>query len=240
MFATWVLRIVVGLSVLAFAAVCDLRWRRAPDACWLLVAGVGLVLLGVDAVGEPAFWAQNQATLLTAGIVVVMAIVGYLTGLIAGGADAKALASLAILAPLPLSPVLSLPLASPLPLAVTALTNGLLIALLVPLLLLTWNLLHGDVSGARTFLGFRTQIDRVDLRVVWPLEYVTEDGEHVVRATPGGVPRDAFDPEVLAERGREEIWVTPKVPFLVPLWFGLVVAVLLGDPFAAFLRAFLV
>lgn len=229
-------RILVGVGVLAFAGVADLRWRRAPDACWLVVAGVGVVLLALDWALTPMFWTVHQAALVTAALVLVMAIVGYLTGLIAGGADAKALASLAVLAPVPLGAAWQLPLASPLPLVLTSLTNGLILALVVPVMLLAWNLLHADVDGARTLLGFKTHLESVDLRVAWPLEYVDEDGEHVVVATPRGVPRDAFDPATMAEHGHERVWVTPKVPFLVPLWLGFVIAVLLGDPFSAVLE----
>lgn len=229
----------VGVGVLAFAGVADLRWRRAPDVCWLIVAGIGLVLLAVDWIATPAFWTIYKATLATAGVVLVMAIVGYVTGLITGGADAKALAALSILAPLPLGPSWDLVLASPLPLAVTALTNGLLLALAVPVLLLVWNLVRGDVDGVRTFLGFRTDLDHIRLRVVWPLEFIDDEGHHVVTTTPRGVPRDAFDPDALAEAGRERVWVTPKIPFLVPLWLGFLVAILLGDPFVALLNAVL-
>lgn len=239
MIGTDIARIVVGLTVLAFAGVCDLRWRRAPDASWLVVAAAGLGLLTIDAARTPDFFATHAPALWTSGLIVVMAIAGYLTGLITGGADAKALASLALLAPLPLTGW-SIPLASPLPLAVTALTNGLIVALSVPVLLFLWNVLTGDIDGWRTFLGYQTDLESLDVRAAWPLEYVDEQGEHQVVATPGGVPRDAFDPAQLAEIGRERVWVTPKVPFLVPLWLGLVIAVLLGDPFAALLETLLV
>lgn len=234
-----VARMVIAIGVVAFAAVCDLEWRRAPDACWLVVAGAGAFLLAVEWVLTPSFWVVYRPSLLTSLLVVALAVGGYLTGLIAGGADAKALASLAVLAPLPLVGW-SLPLSSPFPLVLTALTNGLLIALVVPLVLVVWNLARGDISGARTFLGFRTGLDRVKQRVVWPLEYVDEEGVLVVASSPRGMPRDAFDAEALRALGRERVWVTPKVPFLVPLWFGLVVAVLVGDPLAWALDALLV
>lgn len=230
---------VIAIGVVAFAAVCDLEWRRAPDACWILVAGAGAFLLAVEWVLTPSFWAVHRPALLTSLLVVGLAIGGYLTGLIAGGADAKALASLAVLAPLPLVGG-SLPLASPFPLVLTSLTNGLLIALIVPVVLVVWNLARGDVSGVRTFLGFRARLDRIRERVVWPLEYVDEEGAVVVESSPRGMPRDAFDPEALRAAGRERVWVTPKVPFLVPLWLGLVLAVLVGDPLAWLLDAVLV
>lgn len=234
------IRIVVGAGVLSFAAVADLRWRRAPDLCWVLVALVGAALLATEALTTPAYWSTNMPALVTSGLVLVLAIGGYYTGLIAGGADAKALASLSLLAPLPLSAGWSQPLGSILPLVVTVLMNGLLVALAVPVLLTVWNLARRDIDSWRTVLGFRTRIDRVDLRVVWPLEYVDEEGEHHRAYTPGGVPLDAYEPKRLLEQGVERVWVTPKIPFLVPLSIGFAGAVLLGDPFATLLETVLV
>lgn len=234
------LRILAGSSLLVFAAACDIKWRRAPDATWLLAAGVGVVLLAFQALREPGLFGAYLASLVTAGAVAGLAIAGYLTGLIAGGADAKALVSLSILAPLPLDPAWTIPLDSVLPLVVTALANGLVVGVAVPVVLIGLNLVRGDVDGLRTLLATRVPTDSVRERVTWPLEYVDAEGNVVKATRPGEVPLDAFDREELAERGREWVWVTPKIPFLVPLTFGFAVAVILGDPLAAGLRWLLV
>lgn len=234
------LRVLAGTAVLGFAAACDLEWRRAPDAAWLVLIAVGLALLVTEAATQPAFFATNLAPLVTSGLIFLAAIGGYLTGLLTGGADAKALASLAVLAPLPFDPAWSPPLASTLPLVLTALTNGLVLGLAVPLALTVVNLARGDVDGARTVLGTRVKLENVEERIVWPLEYVDEDGELVQATTPRRVPLDAFDPEDFEAIGEERVWVTPKIPFLVPLFFGFVLAAIAGDPVAALLRIFLV
>jgi preflagellin peptidase FlaK len=226
------LRILAGASILTFAAACDIKWRRAPDAAWGVMAGIGAVLLGVQAWLEPAFVATYLPSLLTAGIVAVLAIVGYLGGLIAGGADAKALVSLSILAPVPLDVVWTVPLESILPLVVTAIANGLVVGLAVPIALLFVNLARGDVDGWRTLLATRVPTENVRERVTWPLEYVDE-GELVTVTMPGNVPVDGFDRDAVLDAGRERVWVSPKIPFLVPLTFGFAISVILGDPLAA-------
>lgn len=236
MLAVDALRILAGASILTFAAACDIKWRRAPDAAWALMAGVGAVLLAVQAWLQPAFLETYLASLVTAAVIAVLAVAGYLTGLIAGGADAKALVSLAVLAPVPLDLAWTIPLDSVLPLVVTAIANGLVVGLAVPVALLFANLARGDVDGWRTFLATRVSTENVRERVTWPLEYVDEQGTVVTVTMPGNVPVDGFDREQLLEAGRDRVWVSPKIPFLVPLTFGFAVSVIVGDPLAAVLR----
>lgn len=233
------LRIFIGAGILSFAAACDIKWRRAPDAAWILMAAAGAVLLLVQASMQPAFWQTHMPSLITAGIVAILAIAGYVTGLIAGGADAKALVSLAVLAPVPLDVSWQMPLESVLPLVVTAVTNGLIVGLAVPVALLFVNLGRGDVDGLRTVFATRVRLEHVSERVAWPLEYVDADGRIVTATMPGNVPLDAFDSDELAAHGREHVWVSPKIPFLVPLTFGFAIAVILGDPLAATLELWL-
>lgn len=239
MLAVDAVRILAGAAILTFAAACDVKWRRAPDAAWAIMATIGALLLAVQAWLDPAFLQRYTPALVTAAVVGLLAIAGYLTGLIAGGADAKALVSLAILAPVPLDVAWAIPLESVLPLVVTAVANGLAVGLAVPLALAVVNLVRGDIDGWRTFLATRVPLDKVDERVTWPLEYVGDDGDVVTATMPGSVPLDGFDPSEMEGAGREEVWVSPKIPFLVPLTFGFAVAVVLGDPLAAGLRLLL-
>jgi preflagellin peptidase FlaK len=112
----------------------------------------------------------------------------------------------------------------------------LLVGLAVPIAMAVVNLARGDVDGLRTVLATRVPTEAVSERVTWPLEYVDEDGQVVTTTMPGDVPRDGFDREQLEEAGRERVWVSPKVPFLVPLTFGFALAVIVGDPLAVGLR----
>jgi len=234
------LRILAGASILTFTAACDIQWRRAPDASWVLMSAIGAGLLAAQWWLEPGFLDAYLPALVTAGAVALLAIAGYLTGLIAGGADAKALVSLAVLAPIPLDPAWVVPMESVLPLAVTAIANGLIVGLAVPVALALVNLARGDVDGVRTFLAARVRTENVRERVTWPLEYVDEDGEVVTVTMPSNMPLDGFDPDELLAAGRERVWVSPKIPFLVPLTFGYAIAVIVGDPLAALLGLLLV
>jgi preflagellin peptidase FlaK len=230
------MRFVTGTAVLAFAAACDLKWRRAPDAAWLVAVAVGVVVLTAQAATQPDFFRLHLPALVTSGIVFLGALVGYATRILTGGADAKALASLAVLAPVPLDLAWQMPFESPLPLVLTAVANGLVLGLAIPFAMAAFNLVRGDFDGWRTLLGTRVNVDQVNLRVAWALEYYDEDGEHVIQNTPRGIPLDAFDPEAFHARGQDKVWVTPKIPFLVPLFFGFVVAAIAGDPVAAVLE----
>lgn len=239
MVPTDVLRVLIGTSVLAFAALTDLRWRRAPDACWWIIGLAGLGLLAIDLYQIPDLLTTQAPAFAVAGLLLVASVAGYWFGLIGGGADAKAMISLALLAPLPLDATWSLPMHGPFPLVLTLLVNALMVALLVPVGLAVINLARGDLSGWHTFLGLRVPIERLDTRVLWPLEFVDEHGQVVRVLTPRSLPLEALEPEHLARHGIEEAWATPKIPFLVPLLIGLAIAVLIGDPVAVLLERLL-
>lgn len=234
-----VLRFTAALSVLAFAAITDLTWRRAPDAAWWVLAGVGAVLLSWQALAEPEVLREMAPLLIIPAVLLLVAWVGYLTGFIGGGADAKAIMALAVLAPLPLDPAWTVPWQGPFPLVLTMLMNGLFAALAVPLFLAATNLARGQLAGWITFLAFPVAVERLDYRVVWPLEYVDEDGELVRTYSPKRVPIEGSEPEDYQAAGIETVWVTPKVPFLVPLFVGVAITAFLGDPLAAALEAWL-
>jgi len=178
-----------------------------------------------------------------------------------GLADAKALLVVSLLLPTTpgySTPLGTLPVAAP-PLGVLSLavvSNAILIAGAYPLLLATRNALagrfsrrmftarpastaelpelHGDVHGLDLDI-LRAYLDWSDTTAV-ELERVGEDRaaaflDELEGPRYGTTATDLRDGvNAIAENSR--VWVTPGIPFLVPIFFGIVTAFTVGDLFA--------
>lgn len=228
MLATDLVRLALGVGVLAFASWTDWNWRRAPNVLWTVVAVAGVVLLAVDLSVEPARLAE-WPYLVVAPVVAGFFWLAWRFRLIAGGADAKALMSFAVLLPFPLD-LGALPIFPSLfPGSVAVLADSMLAFLLVPLGFAVWNVAHGSFRFPHVFLGRAIPVADVGRGHDWPMERV-EDGR--VRTT-WFAHRRSEDPEALrealAKAGRSKTWVTPKVPFMLPLLVGFVAAFVAGD-----------
>lgn len=225
-----------GAAVFSYASYADLRTRRVDNRLWLLAGGLGAILLATEAVvvGFP-----EPLLLLSIPIVIGIAFLLYQTGLLFGGADAKALMALALLVPFHAALKPALPLFSSLltdlafPLAV--LGNALLVTILVPVALLVVNLARRDLDWPFSVLGTRVPVDELDRAWVWPMERVGEDGEVVRTTMPTRAPQEV-DPQAYRDAGMEEVWVTPKLPFMVPLTAGYALAFTAGDLITALVR----
>ncbi len=162
----------LAVPVLGWAAIRDVKTRRVPNETWLPLIALGVVLLSWDAL---AVWTDTVWTLTIDGLKVgieaeaaetlkLFAIrtvisVGFLVPFAYafwwfggfGGADAKALMTLAILFPLYptfLFPGFTLPWfeATLGVFALTILSNTVLVGAVYPIALAGRNLLHGAVS----------------------------------------------------------------------------------------------
>lgn len=228
-----VARLGVAAGVLAFASYTDWRWRRAPDLLWLVAGVAGLALLLAEAALDPAV--PRQWPLLAAsGLFAAMVLGLHALGLLAGGADAKALMALALLLPLPLH-LGPFPLhPSPLPPAFGVLGDALLAFLAVPLGLLAANAARGHLRWPFALLALRMPIEDARRKHYWPMEYV-KDGEVRTMWMPSRFLWEDEDWDALKAAGRTDVWVTPKVPFMLPLLAGLVAAAFYGDALALLL-----
>lgn len=230
MIATDFVRLFAGVTILAFASWTDWRWRRAPNVLWWILAGVGLAALAVDVAVDPQRardgWGYLVAIPVFAGVMYAF----WWVGLIAGGADAKALMALAVLLPWPLA-FGSLPLlATPLPGSFTVLGDTLLAFLLVPLGLMFANFARGRFRLPHALLAWRIPIDQLGKTPAWPMERI-EDGKVRTKLFASRAPETPIDEltEELRKAGLTEVWVTPKVPFMIPLLVGFGLAFVAGD-----------
>lgn len=236
------LRLMVGASLLSFAAYTDWKWRRAPNALWVVMALAGAVLLAAEIALDPGLVRARWPYLVFVPAFAALVYGLWYVGLLAGGADAKALMALGLLVPFPLALGFGVPpLESPVPGAFAALSNSLLLFLAIPLSFLAWNVAHGDLRFPQVFLGVKRRADAVTRGHHWPMEVVDADGARRTRLFASRM--SASEVEETFERvqalGAERVWVSPKIPFMIPLLGGFVLAFLAGDLLQAALRALL-
>ncbi|MFA5862167.1 MAG: A24 family peptidase C-terminal domain-containing protein [Candidatus Thermoplasmatota archaeon] len=173
-------------------------------------------------------WPYLAAIPIFAGVIYAF----WYFGLIAGGADAKALMALAVLLPFPITLADGVPrFASVLPSAFTVLGNTLLFFLVIPLGMLVWNVAHGDVRFPHAFLGLKREARQAGAGHAWPMEVVDAEGKRSTRLFASRMSASEADEAIerIQALGNERVWVSPKIPFLVPMLLGFLAAFTLGD-----------
>jgi len=165
--------------------------------------------------------------LLFIPIMIILIYVFFQLRLISGGADAKAIMALAILVPLEPS-IIEFPLwNSFMPFSWVVLTNSLLICLIIPLYFILLNIIRGNIEIPYCFFGYRLTIGKAKEQFVWPLEKIV-DGKRKFYWIPKKFDIDD-DLEIFEKNGIKEIWVTTKIPFIIPLLIGFIFSFVFGD-----------
>lgn len=161
----------------------------------------------------------------------------YQSYVIQGGADAKALMAIAILTPvypriynLPLIEIGSEKMMEVLevsfPFALLVLMNSVLFIVWIFLAFFIYNCVKGDSKFPEALLGYRMGIDEVASKHVWLMEKVV-DGNRVLVLFPKRSSKEEL--EALKRMGAKKVWVTPKIPFMVPLTFGFAISIIFGN-----------
>ena len=103
------------------------------------------------------------------------------------------------------------------------------LAILVPL--------KPEILQFPLFLGYKMSIEKAKQTFVWPLEKI-KDGKRKFSYMPKEF--DINDElSAFEKQGIKEIWVTPKVPFMVPLLAGFIATFVLGDILSHILQFFM-
>ena len=179
--------------------------------------------------------------LMIVPIMFLVLILLYQFDVIKGGADAKALIALAIMFPTypqigPL-PLIAIPFETAqfvLPFPLLVLFNAAVLTLSVPVALLALNIARRQFRFPAMAFGYVMPVAEARTRYVWPMERV-ENGERKFSVFPGPSEDTAADLDRLAELGAQEVWVTPKVPFLIPITASLAFSVVVGNIIFLFL-----
>lgn len=161
----------------------------------------------------------------------------YYTGLLPGGADAKCLISMGIM--FQHYPAMDVfPLIRPaaamddayMLFSVSVLLLALIFAVLPMLIfLLSVNLRRGE-KGWMALRAYRMDADKIPGSHVWLVQDVV-DGTVVMARGAADDPRAL---ERLTAAGETRIWVTPKIPFLIPIFAGFVFIAVIGNPLFIF------
>jgi len=177
--------------------------------------------------------------LFTAPVMILVCYGLYYSRLIKGGADAKALICISIL--LPYYPVLyGYPMVNPgapfiegmsimFPFALVVLLNASILMLFVPIAFLFYNIGKRSVKFPQCFVGYKVNINRVP-RFTWLMERV-EDDKIKISVFPKKSGNKLENIRKLKEHGLKEVWVTPQIPFIVPLTLGFIISFVVGNLF---------
>jgi preflagellin peptidase FlaK len=242
-----ILRVLVATIILGYSCVTDWKIRRAPNELWYIMGGIGLLF------AIYGFWENdfdiNYLIWFAVGVLFIYALV-YMIFRVGGfgGADAKALIAIAIMFPAPMFPLISLagfdfPIAggimSPV-FALAVLGNAVALNILVPLGMLAYNLattpareLMANPLGA--FTGYKARIGNLKgkhLRLMH--DYDETDDKVQKHWVFKGTEIDDYSLGELSkwrDAGKigDKVWVTPKLPFLIPITLGFLTAVFYGD-----------
>jgi len=173
--------------------------------------------------------------LLAIPVMMFFFVVMYMLGLIRGGADAKAMISLAIL--FPLYPALGgFPLLHGstgsaqllFPFAFVILFTAAIITALTPIYYLSRNLASRDMKFPQSLFGYKAEHSQLKGKHVWLMERM-EGGEHVIYVRPKKDEDLEKEIDLLVRSGHTRLWITPMIPFLVPMLLSLVFSTVVGN-----------
>lgn len=205
--------------------------RNAP----LLKYSVAIISVVVLAM----VWGSDEyfQNLLAVPVLMVLVVLMYMLDLIRGGADAKALISLSILFPtyptiaeFPLVALENDLLETIVPFTFSVLVNAAILVVFIPLAFLGMNLYRRDLRFPQMFLGIRMDGESAKDRHVWLMERI-EDGERVFYSRPKMKEDLGKEIGMLKQEGHSKVWVTPKIPFIIPISVSVILTAFIGNPF---------
>ena len=172
--------------------------------------------------------------LLAVPIVMLIVVVLYATDVLRGGADAKALIALAIMFPFyphfgdfPLVDQGTPELEVIIPFTISVLVIASVIVAVLPLFFLAKNVAAREFEYPQGFLGYKMDHSDIAGKHVWLMERV-ENGRLVKYARPRQDEDLQKEVDQLVKIGESRIWITPKLPFIVPITVSLAISAIMG------------
>jgi len=208
------------------------------------ILSTGLIFLGFMVIIYYSVIIQTPDVIILLFSILIWLIIFYgfyNLGLPRGGADAKALICIMIL--LPTYPIIetitlntsffSMVADHPVtgfifPFAFTTLMNGALIMLFFIIGLLFYNISKHQLKFPHALLGYRLPIKEIPNKFVWPMERIL-NGKRKLMVMPDKDLNITDELEKFRKFGIKSIWVTPKIPFIIPIIIGLILTIFLGN-----------
>ena len=234
------LKILFCIPFLLYSCYSDIKTRRVTNKLWqvMLAGSAFFVLYDILTKGTPYI----IFLFLSAGSIFVLVYILFQIGTF-GGADAKSLIVISII--LPAYPVIqafgqNFPLNKPLIelFSFGILGNAVFLTVVVPLGLAAYNIIKLGLKidhPLYIFIGYKSSISNLANKHIKLIQsFEEENGQVKFRFKRGGVE---INDEVISElkalsnKGliKDEIWVTPGLPFMIPITLGFFVAVFYGD-----------
>lgn len=242
--ASWSAWSLVGSSAILF---CAIFFGRPlfdeegfhPRPVRFIVYGIAAVLFLLGISGATGAAGGPSIVELASMPALVLIFQGmYRVRLVHGGADAKALIALTLLVPrypdaspfpvLAVGPLVQDAMRTLFPFSLVIWLDAALVSLAVPIGLFLYNAVRGDLSVPQSFLGYRTSVDAFPPHV-WLMEKITDGGDHLLVLFPKRGVDPTPDLVRLRAAGVKRVWVTPQIPFMVPLLAGFLLAFLAGN-----------
>jgi preflagellin peptidase FlaK len=235
-----ILKILFCTPFLLYACYSDIKKRSVTNKVWLVMLAGSIFFILYD---TSKYGISYLLTLfISAGFMFMLVYVTFQLGLF-GGADAKSLIVLSII--LPAYPAFqafgyALPLNKPLYdiFTLSVFGNAALLTIIVPIGLAVFNITkmgwHID-NPVYIFIGYKTKISELankHIRLIQDFEVA--DGKNQFRFKPGGVEineKTIKELKNLEELGiiKDEVWVTPGLPFMISITVGFFAAAFYGD-----------
>lgn len=199
-----ILKASLTLLILLYASRLDWKYREIDDKSWLSLVALGFVFLFYDP--------EVKSFLISAAATSIFGLALNRLGLMGGG-DAKILVGIAFLFPVYPNAATLFPI-----FAISVFMNAVLLSALLPLFFFIYNLKRlKEVKSLRDFfvlfIGYKKDASQI------------KRYEAVVES----IFLNANKVQLGLKSSDGEVWVTPALPFLVPITFGFLIAAFFGD-----------
>ena len=230
-----IVRLIVGIIILSYASYTDIKTRIASNKLWIIMSLIGIILLITQYL---TIGFENIMILIFIPIMIGFVYLLFQLRLLFGGADAKAIMAITIL--LPFQPkIYQLPLweQSFMPASWTVFVDSLIIFLFIPIFLLIYNLTQKNIKLPHALLGYKMKIQTAKEKFVWPLEKIHEGKTKLIIRPKEFDTQEEYNE--FEKQGITEIWVTPKIPFMIPLLLGFIFTFIFGDILYSIMNLFI-